>query len=126
MFDPLNQNGDDEIDFSEKNLFEGLPVDEICKNTVDFPEEEFKKPEKGIRSTRNAVCGLQPREPPGGNRRDTQPEMVHRHTVSSRVQQHGTEAASAVHELRESLHREQKIKISPTRTWTKTQLQASC
>ena len=22
MFDPLNQNGDDEIDFSEKNLFE--------------------------------------------------------------------------------------------------------
>lgn len=47
MFAPLNQNGDDEIDFSEKNLFEGLPVDEICKNTVDFPEEEFKKPEKG-------------------------------------------------------------------------------
>lgn len=47
MFDPLNQNGDDEVDFSEKNLFEGLPVDEICKNTVDFPEEEFKKPEKG-------------------------------------------------------------------------------
>lgn len=47
MFDSLNQNGDDEIDFSEKNLFEGLPVDEICKNTVDFPEEEFKKPEKG-------------------------------------------------------------------------------
>lgn len=47
MFDPLNQNGDDEIDFSEKNLFEGLPVDEICKNTFDFPEEEFKKPEKG-------------------------------------------------------------------------------
>lgn len=47
MFDPLNQNGDDEIDFSEKNLFEGLPVNEICKNTVDFPEEEFKKPEKG-------------------------------------------------------------------------------
>lgn len=47
MFDPLSQNGDDEIDFSEKNLFEGLPVDEICKNTVDFPEEEFKKPEKG-------------------------------------------------------------------------------
>ena len=47
MFDPLNQNGDDEIDFSEKNLFEGLPVDDICKNTVDFPEEEFKKPEKG-------------------------------------------------------------------------------
>ena len=47
MLDPLNQNGDDEIDFSEKNLFEGLPVDEICKNTVDFPEEEFKKPEKG-------------------------------------------------------------------------------
>ena len=47
MFDPLNQNGDDEIDFSEKNLFEGLPVDEICKNTVDFPEEEFKKFEKG-------------------------------------------------------------------------------
>lgn len=47
MFNPLNQNGDDEIDFSEKNLFEGLPVDEICKNTVDFPEEEFKKPEKG-------------------------------------------------------------------------------
>lgn len=47
MFDPLNQNGDDEIDFSEKNLFEGLPVDEICKNTVDFPEEEFKKLEKG-------------------------------------------------------------------------------
>ena len=47
MFDPLNQNGDDEIDFSEKNLFEGLPVDEICKNTVDFPDEEFKKPEKG-------------------------------------------------------------------------------
>ena len=47
MFDPLNQNGDDEIDFSEKNLFEGLPVDEICKNTVDFPEQEFKKPEKG-------------------------------------------------------------------------------
>ena len=47
MFDPLNQNGDDEIDFSEKNLFEALPVDEICKNTVDFPEEEFKKPEKG-------------------------------------------------------------------------------
>lgn len=47
MFDPLNQNGDDEIYFSEKNLFEGLPVDEICKNTVDFPEEEFKKPEKG-------------------------------------------------------------------------------
>lgn len=47
MFDPLNQNGDDEIDFSEKNLFEGLSVDEICKNTVDFPEEEFKKPEKG-------------------------------------------------------------------------------
>lgn len=47
MFDPLNQNGDDDIDFSEKNLFEGLPVDEICKNTVDFPEEEFKKPEKG-------------------------------------------------------------------------------
>ena len=46
MFDPLNQNGDDEIDFSEKNLFEGLPVDEICKNTVDFTEEEFKKPEK--------------------------------------------------------------------------------
>lgn len=46
MFDPLNQNGDDEIDFSEKNLFEGLPVDEICKNTVDFPEEKFKKPEK--------------------------------------------------------------------------------
>ena len=46
MFDPLNQNGDDEIDFSEKNLFEGLPIDEICKNTVDFPEEEFKKPEK--------------------------------------------------------------------------------
>lgn len=46
MFDPLNQNGDDEIDFSEKNLFEGLPVDEICKNTVDFPEEEFKKPEE--------------------------------------------------------------------------------
>lgn len=46
MFDPLSQNGDDEIDFSEKNLFEGLPVDEICKNTVDFPEEEFKKPEK--------------------------------------------------------------------------------
>lgn len=46
MFDPLNQNGDDEIDFYEKNLFEGLPVDEICKNTVDFPEEEFKKPEK--------------------------------------------------------------------------------
>ena len=46
MFDPLNQNGDDEIDFSEKNLFEGLPVDEFCKNTVDFPEEEFKKPEK--------------------------------------------------------------------------------
>lgn len=46
MFDPLNQNGDDEIDFSEKNLFEGLPVDEICKNTVDFPDEEFKKPEK--------------------------------------------------------------------------------
>lgn len=46
MFDPLNQNGDDEIDFSEKNLFEGLPVDEICKNTVDFPEEEFKKLEK--------------------------------------------------------------------------------
>ncbi len=49
MFDPLNQNGDDEIDFSEKNLFEGLPVDEICKNTVDFPEEEFKKPEKSRR-----------------------------------------------------------------------------
>ena len=47
MFDPLNQNGDEEIDFSEKNLFDGLPVDEICKNTVDFPEEEFKKPEKG-------------------------------------------------------------------------------
>lgn len=47
MFDPLNQNGDDEIDFSEKNLFEGLPVDKICKNTVDFPDEEFKKPEKG-------------------------------------------------------------------------------
>lgn len=47
MFDPLNQNGDDEIDFSEKNLFEGLPVDEICKNTVDFPEEKFKKPKKG-------------------------------------------------------------------------------
>ena len=47
MFDPLNQNGDDEIDFSEKNLFEGLPVDEICKNTVEFREEEFKKPEKG-------------------------------------------------------------------------------
>lgn len=47
MFDPLNQNGDDEIDFSEKNLFEGLQVDEICKNTVDFPEEEFKKSEKG-------------------------------------------------------------------------------
>ena len=47
MFNPLNQNGDDEIDFSEKNLFEGLPVDEICKNTVDFPEEEFKKHEKG-------------------------------------------------------------------------------
>ena len=46
MFDPLNQNGDDEIDFSEKNLFEGLPVDEICKNTVDFPEEELKKPDK--------------------------------------------------------------------------------
>lgn len=46
MFDPLNQNGDDEIDFSEKNLFEGLPVDEICKNTVDFPDEEFKKPEE--------------------------------------------------------------------------------
>lgn len=46
MFDPLNQNGDDEIDFSEKDLFEGLPVDEICKNTVDFPEKEFKKPEK--------------------------------------------------------------------------------
>lgn len=46
MFDPLNQNGDDEIDFSEKTLFEGLPVDELCKNTVDFPEEEFKKPEK--------------------------------------------------------------------------------
>lgn len=46
MFDPLNQNGDDEIDFSEKNLFKGLPIDEICKNTVDFPEEEFKKPEK--------------------------------------------------------------------------------
>ena len=46
MFDPLNQNGDDEIELSEKNLFEGLPVDEICKNTVDFPEEEFKKPEK--------------------------------------------------------------------------------
>lgn len=46
MFDPLNQNGDDEIDFYEKNLFEGLPVYEICKNTVDFPEEEFKKPEK--------------------------------------------------------------------------------
>ena len=47
MFAPLNQTGDEEIDFSEKNLFEGLPVDEICKNTVDFPEEEFKKPEKG-------------------------------------------------------------------------------
>lgn len=46
MFDPLNQNGDDEIDFSEKTLFEELPVDEICKNTVDFPDEEFKKPEK--------------------------------------------------------------------------------
>lgn len=47
MFDPLNQNGDDEIDFSEKNLFKGLPIGEICKNTVDFPEEEFKKPKKG-------------------------------------------------------------------------------
>ena len=46
MFDPLNQNGDDEIDFSEKNLFEGLPVDEICKNTVDFPEEKKKKKKK--------------------------------------------------------------------------------
>ena len=46
MFDPLNQNGDEEIDFFEKNLFEGLPIDEICKNTVDFPEEEFKKPKK--------------------------------------------------------------------------------
>lgn len=46
MFDPLNQNGDEEIDFSKKNLFEGLPIDEICKNTVDFPEEEFKKPKK--------------------------------------------------------------------------------
>lgn len=46
MFDPLNQNGDEEIDFSEKNLFEGLSIDEICKNTVDFPEEEFKKPKK--------------------------------------------------------------------------------
>lgn len=46
MFDPLNQNGDEEIDFSKKNLFEGLPIDEICKNTVDFPEEEFKKPEE--------------------------------------------------------------------------------
>ena len=31
MFDPLNQNGDDEIDFSEKNLFEGLPVSEEQK-----------------------------------------------------------------------------------------------
>ena len=46
MFDPLNQNGDDEIDFSEKNLFEGLPVYEICKNKVDYPDEEFKKTEK--------------------------------------------------------------------------------
>ena len=46
MFDSLNQNGDEEIDFSEKNLFEGLPIDEICKNTVDFQEEELKKPKK--------------------------------------------------------------------------------
>lgn len=55
MFDPLNQNGDDEIDFSEKNLFEGLPVDEICKNTVDFPEEEFKKPEKAEEEKRYPI-----------------------------------------------------------------------
>ena len=63
MFDPLNQNGDDEIDFSEKNLFEGLPVDEICKNTVDFPEEEFKKPEKGEEEKEEeAVIDLEPKE----------------------------------------------------------------
>ena len=31
MFDPLNQNGDDEIDFSEKNLFEGRPKKEKKK-----------------------------------------------------------------------------------------------
>lgn len=46
MFDPLNQNGDDEIDFSEKNLFEGLPVDEICKIQSISPRRNSKSPKK--------------------------------------------------------------------------------
>ena len=46
MFDPLNQNGDDEIDFSEKNLFEGLPVDEICKKYSRFPGGGIQKTRK--------------------------------------------------------------------------------
>lgn len=46
MFDPLNQNGDDEIDFSEKNLFEGLPVDEICKIQSISRRRNSKSPKK--------------------------------------------------------------------------------
>lgn len=47
MFDQFNQNGDEEIDFSEKNLFEGLPLDAICDGADDFPDEEFHVSEKG-------------------------------------------------------------------------------
>lgn len=46
MFDPLNQNGDDEIDFSEKTLFEGLPVDEICKIQSISRMRNSKSPKK--------------------------------------------------------------------------------
>lgn len=52
MFDPLNQNGDDEIDFSEKNLFEGLPVDEICKIQSISRRRNSKSPKRRRRKRR--------------------------------------------------------------------------
>ena len=46
MFDPLNQNGDDEIDFSEKNLFEGLPVMRFAKIQSISRRRNSKSPKK--------------------------------------------------------------------------------
>lgn len=55
MFDPLNQNGDDEIDFSEKNLFEGLPVDEICKIQSISRRRNSKSPKKEKKKKRYPI-----------------------------------------------------------------------
>ena len=68
---------------------------------------------RGIRVGGHEVCGQEPCSPSGGDSRDTQQTLVHRHPVPPRILIDGVAPPSAIYGLCESMY---KIDPSPRRT----------